>query len=89
MSVLPDRQICSVSCPETPTFILCIPRDCSMAAPTAASPDAEQLLAQLGGCRPQLSTQAVFLKCLPLSVNTTEGAERARVSIKDSITHWW
>lgn len=89
MSDLPDHQICSVRSPETPTFILRIPPACTMAAPTAASPDLKQLLAQLGECRPEMSTQAVFLKCLPLSVNTSGGAEGMRVSIKDSIKHWW
>lgn len=88
VSSLPGRQTCSVRSPETSAFILRIPPAGTAAAPAAASPGPEQLPAQPGGCRAQVSTRAAFLKCLLLSVNTSGGAERARVSDDDSVRRW-
>lgn len=88
MSGLPGHQTRSVRRPETPVFILRIPPARTAAAPTAASPGPKELPAQPGACRPQVSTRAAFLKCLLLSVNTSGGAERVRVSVEDSVKHW-
>lgn len=85
----PAYLACSVKSAETPTFILRVPPAHMAAASPAASSGPKQLLAWLGACRAQASTQAAFLKCLLLSVDTSGGAEGTRVSGNDSVKHWW